>query len=56
MPRKIFNFESAIKQYAKELSRVDVKEEMEKIFQKGIEKGVKKTSRRHGYLYIKNFQ
>ncbi|TCG10270.1 IS30 family transposase, partial [Mycoplasma marinum] len=56
MPRKIFNFSSAITQYVQELSMVDVNAEMQKIFQKGIDKRAKKTSRRHGYLYIKNFQ
>ncbi len=55
MPRKIFNFNSAIQEYMQELSNVIVDDVMNEIFQKGIEKRKKKTSRRHGYLYMKNF-
>ncbi len=56
MPRKIFNFDSAIKKYREELSNINTNEVMKEVLQNGIEKRMKKTSRRHGYLYMKNFK
>ena len=55
MPRKIFNFNSAIQMYASELSQINVVKEKQKLIDYAISKRSKKTSRSQGFKYLKNF-
>ena len=55
MPRKIFNFKSSYEIYAEEMSKINLAKEKEKLIKKAKEKRKKKTSRKTGFIYLKNF-